>query len=121
MIYVNVCVCVCVHICTPVWRYPKGPEQYVNNLKMELEVVVSSLMWALKTELGSSGRTQVLIITEPYLPPPKKKTFDLLCTFICVCGYTCMYSCLYPPCHLAHLAIHHFYRINEYNSIQLTL
>lgn len=60
--YLWVCVCVCVrtlvhvHICFCVCMGSCGGQQTsLDSLELELQVVVSCHMWALGTELGSSG------------------------------------------------------------------
>lgn len=48
---------VCIHKCSA-----QGDHQRVSDpLELELEVVVSPLMWVLGTELGSSARTACIL------------------------------------------------------------
>lgn len=50
-----VCVCVCVlaraHVCPQVYRYPQRPERPWNSLELNLQEVVTYLLWVLETGL----------------------------------------------------------------------
>lgn len=57
--------CMCVHYMQPGGR--GGQRRVLTPLDLELQAVVSSLVWALGTELGSSERQQALLVAEPSL------------------------------------------------------
>lgn len=57
-------VCVCDATC--MW-VPRGQKTAWDALELELQIAMNHLMWVLRTELRSSVRTKILLITEPSL------------------------------------------------------
>jgi hypothetical protein len=61
-----VCVHLCVGLCTEVQCH--GSQKGLSDfLELELPAVVSCPLWVLVIELGSSGKAEVLLTTEPFL------------------------------------------------------
>lgn len=60
---VKVCVCVSMWVCTDEYR---GPMKVLDALELELQAVVSPLMWVLETKPGrSASAVSALSVTAP--------------------------------------------------------
>jgi hypothetical protein len=64
-----VCVCVCV-------QYPKRPEEGIDLLELQLQKLVTHLIWMLGAELGSSVRAVYALNCCAILPAPGSQVFE---------------------------------------------
>ena len=67
LFFKKICVCVCVCVC----GVHGGQKRVSDPLELELQVVVSRLMWVLVTELRSSTRAARALNTLATSPAPK--------------------------------------------------
>lgn len=72
--YVYVCDASCMWV-------PRGQKTAWDALELELQIAMSHLMWVLRTELRSSVRAEILLITAPSLQPHRV----LLCHSLLKC------------------------------------
>lgn len=63
-IYIYLCLCVCTLVC----GCPQRPEEGINHQELGLQAVLSSLIWALGTELKSSRGVASTLSHSP-VPP----------------------------------------------------